>query len=223
MDVAVDLNGKGQAMKKRPGKAYHHGDLRSGLLSAAAALLEEKGIAALSLREVAKAAGVSHAAPYRHFRDKTALIEALAAEAFEQLAGGCERARRRHPDDPARQLVEAGLSYLFFSVERPAVVQLMFGGAPSLDSCGDELRAVADRAWESLVTLVRNGQAAGIYRDADTHDLTLVAWSTVYGLSLMVNSGLMPRPVKTRAGLKELGETVAGVLLSGMLVREEQR
>lgn len=206
-------------MKHRPGKTYHHGDLRSGLLSAAAALLEDKGIAALSLREVAKAAGVSHAAPYRHFRDKAALIEALAAEAFEHLAAGCERARQSYPDDPARQLVEAGLSYLLFSVERPAVVQLMFGGVLSLDDCGDELRAVAVRAWESLVTLVRDGQAAGIYRDADTHDLTLVAWSTVYGLSLMINSGLMPRPVKTHAEQRELGETVAGLLLSGMLAR----
>jgi len=206
-------------MRKRQKATYHHGDLRNSLIAAAERLLVRKGVTALSLREVAKAAGVSHAAPRRHFRDKTALIEALAQQGFHRLREGNEKAQTRYPTDPARQLVEAGMAYLFFAIEKPAVVHLMFGGVISLDDCGVELKQAADAAFESLVHIVGNGQKSGIYRKADVVDLTLTAWSTVYGLSLMITAGLLRERAGSQAQARKLGETVAEIMLSGMLKR----
>lgn len=205
--------------QKKQKKAYHHGDLRHRLIAAAERLLVRKGVTALSLREVAKATGVSHAAPHRHFRDKTALIEALAAEGFRRLREGNEKAQTRHPTEPARQLIEAGMAYLFFAIEKPAIVQLMFGGVISLDDCSKELKQAADDAFDSLVRIVRHGQEAGFYRKADAVDLTLTAWSTVYGLSLMITAGLLRERTRSQAQVKKLGETVAEILLAGLLKR----
>jgi AcrR family transcriptional regulator len=203
----------------KPKSAYHHGDLRNDLITAAEQLLVQKGVAALSLREVAKAAGVSHAAPYRHFQDKTALVEALAIEGFVQLRTGCEKACREYPEDPTRQLGEAGMAYLLYAIEKPAIVHLMFGGVLSLNACGVELKQAADAAFASLVQIVGNGQEAGLYQKSDVVDLTLTAWSTVYGLSLMATAGLLGKRVKTRAGVRKLGESVADILLAGLLKR----
>ena len=206
-------------MPRKPKKAYHHGDLRNSLLASAEPLLARKGVTDWSLREVAKAAGVSHAAPYRHFPDKTALLEAIAEEGFGRLQRACEAAERDHPADPARQLVDAGMGYLFFAVEKPSVVHLMFGGVIALDDCGHDLAQAADTSFQSLVRIVRNGQAAGLYRKADTLDLTLAAWSMVYGLSLMVTAGMLPKRAGTRQQVRKTGETIAEILLSGMLKR----
>lgn len=205
-----------QTLSKRP---YHHGDLHNSLFAAAEELLAKKGVTALSLREVAKVAGVSHAAPYRHFRDKTALVEALAEEGFNRLRTGCEQAQSRFPDDPAHQLVEAGMAYLLYAIEKPAIVHLMFGGTISLDDCGAELKQAADSAFGSLVKIVGNGQKAGIYQQTDAIDLTLTAWSAVYGLSLMVTAGLLRKRSNSRAQVKKLGESVAEILLSGLRKR----
>jgi len=206
-------------MQTRSKTTYHHGDLRNSLIAAAEVLLVQKGLSELSLREVAKAAGVSNAAPYRHFRDKTALIEALVEGGFLQLKAGCDRAQRKYPAEPERQLVEAGMAYLFYAIEKPAIVHLMFGGVISLDDCGAALKQAADEAYGSLGQIVVNGQKAGIYQEADAADLTLTAWSTVYGLSLMVTGGLLRTRTKSRAQLKKLGESVAGILLAGLLKR----
>lgn len=208
-----------RAMPRKPKKAYHHGDLRNSLLAAAEPLLARKGVTGWSLREVAKAAGVSHAAPYRHFRDKTALIEALAAEGFRKLQRACEEAERNYPADPARQLVEAGMGYLLFATEKPMIVHLMFGGVIALDDCSEALARAADTSFQSLVRIVQNGQNAGLYRKADTFDLTLAAWSMVYGLSLMITAGMLEKRAGTRSQVKILGDTIADILLSGMLKR----
>jgi AcrR family transcriptional regulator len=206
-------------MKKTRVLPYHHGDLRNSLIAAAELLLAEKGLTALSLREVAKAAGVSNAAPYRHFQDKAALIEALAIEGFKSLQNGCESAQRKFADEPARQLVEAGMAYLFFSLKKPSIVHLMFGGVISLNTCGHELKQAADEAFASLLNIVVDGQRSNIYRNSDPVELTLAAWSAVYGLSLMVASGLLSERASTKAQIKKLGAEVASILLSGMLKR----
>ena len=79
---------------------YHHGDLRRSLIEAAEILLEARGAAGLSLRAVAKRAGVSHAAPYRHFHDKAALLDAIAQTGFERLSERVREAWERNPGDP---------------------------------------------------------------------------------------------------------------------------
>src|SRR5438045_6558281 len=109
-------------------KAYHHGDLRTALLEAAAELLDEGGPEAVSLRECARRAGVSHAAPYRHFETKDALLFALADEGFGWLAES--GAKAMHGIRNARERLDAyGAAYVRFAIENPARFRLMFGGA----------------------------------------------------------------------------------------------
>src|SRR3954469_24156481 len=115
---------------------YQHGDLRRALIQAGLKLLAEGGVAALSLRAAAQLAGVSHAAPYRHFRDKDALVAAIAEEGFklltrrmrEEIAN--ERAGAepgRHPPGVVERLRAAGRGYVSFAVEHPAYFRTVFG------------------------------------------------------------------------------------------------
>ncbi|MHB1241675.1 MAG: TetR/AcrR family transcriptional regulator [Gammaproteobacteria bacterium] len=208
-------------MVKQENHHYHHGNLRVALLAAATGLLAEKGPAALSLRAAAKAAGVSHAAPYRHFADKAALLEAIASEGFRRLTAACAAAERDAPDDPARQLVEAGLGYLRFALEHPAVVQLMFNGGVDLEHSGAELSQASGEALQSLVRIVENGKRAGLYTATPAYELTMAAWSMVHGLSLLAVTGPLRAEASSPARTEQLGRSVAQVLLNGMLRRPE--
>src|SRR3954470_20864584 len=118
---------------------YHHGDLPPALLKAAAKILEKEGLAGLSLRELARRAGVSHNAPYRHFPDRDALLAALATEGFailgKQLAA------------PAGQ--ESAAAYVRFALDHPQRFRLMFGGQIAYDRY-PELRGQADAAYAGL-------------------------------------------------------------------------
>src|SRR5919106_3067320 len=102
---------------------YHHGDLRTALLQTAAKILEKQGLVALSLRELARLAGVSHNAPYRHFPDRDSLLAALAAEGFELLGDALQSRPRR----------EMGEAYVEFALAHPERFRLMFGGLAGLE------------------------------------------------------------------------------------------
>jgi len=201
----------------KPTRQYHHGNLRSALIEAAIPLLEAHGPAALSLRELAKAAGVSHAAPYRHFRDKTELLEEIAVLGYDTLSQACQRAQRLYADDPAKQLVEAGVGYLLFVVEQPRVAHLMFGGMIELNACGELLRQAADTAFKNLVAIVENGVQVGVFKAAPAEELTIAAWSMVHGLATLITSGMLGGIAGNRREVRRLGRELAETLLHGML------
>ena len=98
---------------------YHHGDLRQAVLTKAGEVLEKEGLESLSLREVARGAGVSHNAPYRHFSDRDRLLVALIEEGFQMLLDALARRPRR----------EMGEAYVDFALSHPQRFRLMFGGA----------------------------------------------------------------------------------------------
>src|SRR6266478_9089319 len=100
-------------------KPYHHGDLRHALIQAGLEMLAEGGAAALDLRKVARKAGVSHAAPYRHFADKQALIAAINEEGFHRLAERIQHALQEVPDDAFEQLFGIARAYVQFAQENP--------------------------------------------------------------------------------------------------------
>ena len=142
-------------------RSYHHGDLRNALIGAAGQVLTAKGSAGLSLREVAKVAGVSHAAPYRHFRDKAALLRTLAQGGFERLAAAIATVAGSKPHNPEQKLIEAGVVYVRLAVQNPAITQLMFGGTlvPQHDNAC--LKAAAT-AYEFLLGIIQEGVALGV-------------------------------------------------------------
>ncbi|MFN7132092.1 MAG: TetR/AcrR family transcriptional regulator, partial [Myxococcales bacterium] len=114
---------------KRKGDSYHHGDLRRALLDGALALLQDEGVGALSLREVARRAGVTHAAPYRHFESKEELIAAVAEEGFHTLRDEMRDAMAAHEGDPRRRLEACGVAYVLFAVGHPAHFGVMWSSA----------------------------------------------------------------------------------------------
>ena len=149
---------------------YHHGDLPAALLRAAGRTLEKRGIAALSLRETARRAGVSHNAPYRHFPDREALLAALAAEGFAMLG---ERLRGK----PGREMGEA---YVHFALEQPQRFRLMFGGVLPLGKY-PELSGAAKGAYSALVEA---------FKDLPRPELAAAAaWSLVHGLAHLLLDG----------------------------------
>ena len=149
---------------------YHHGDLRSALLHASGELLEEQGLANLSLREAARRAGVSHNAPYRHFPDREALLAALAAEGFGMLGKALQGRTGR----------EMGEAYVRFALEHPNRFRLMFGGQLQLDR-HPALAAAADRTYEAL--------AAAFRELPDPGKAAAAAWSLVHGLAHLLLDG----------------------------------
>ena len=116
-----------QKRQTKRGTSYHHGDLRDALLRSARTILETQGLAALSLRGVARAAGVSPAAPYHHFPDKQTLLNAVAAEGFDALTSAMEKRMATKTGLNAR-VDASGVGYVTLAVENPALFRLMFGG-----------------------------------------------------------------------------------------------
>ena len=127
--------------------AYHHGDLRSALLLAAADVVEKHGLKALTLRYVARRAGVSHNAPYRHFKDRNALLAALAEKGFRDLGSALE----------GKPGVRMGEAYVRFGLAHPARFRLMFGGGLQLRDY-PALRDSSDFAYQALLRAVRARQ-----------------------------------------------------------------
>ncbi|WP_432086261.1 TetR/AcrR family transcriptional regulator [Streptomyces sp. bgisy095] len=156
---------------------YHHGDLRAACLRAARELLEEDGSAGLSLRAVARRAGVSATAPYRHYADREALVSAVAAEGYRELAEDLTAAHPAPstPDD----LAAVAVAYVRFALEHPALFRAMF--AEPCDPTSEE-RVAATAAISAYVQ--------GIVRDAfpgvdDPDALSTTVWALVHGLAFL--------------------------------------
>jgi AcrR family transcriptional regulator len=155
---------------------YHHGNLRPALVRAAMELLEESGEAALSLRAVARRAGVSPAAPYRHYADREALVSAVAAVGYRELA---ERLSAAHPSPSTpEQLAAVAIAYVQFALERPALFRIMFGEPCDRDN--DE-RVAATAA----VSLYVRAIVERAFPQADAEALATAVWALVHGLAFL--------------------------------------
>jgi len=160
---------------------YHHGDLRNAIIATALTALEEQGAEALTLREVARRAGVSHAAPYRHFADKSALLFAVAEHGFQLLLQRLREAANVHSNPRAR--VQAALaSYVRFGRDAPQQVALMFGAGISLDA-DPRVKQVAGAAFSGLAGLVRAALPPPLRTEAESVALGL--WAQAHGLMLL--------------------------------------
>src|SRR5246127_4332241 len=155
---------------------YHHGDLRAACVRAAMALLEESGETALSLRAVARRAGVSPAAPYRHYADREALVSAVPAVGYRELA---ERLAAAHPSPSTpEQLSGVAIAYVQFALERPALFRIMFGEPCDRDN--DE-RVAATAA----VSLYVRGIVERSFPQADAEAMATAIWAVVHGLAFL--------------------------------------
>jgi AcrR family transcriptional regulator len=197
-------------------KNYHHGNLRQALIEAAIPVLKKKGIVGLSLRGLATQLGVSHGAPYRHFRNKTVLLEAIAVTGFMALQDICQEAVATFPDNPRKQLYHAGMGYVFYVSRNTEIADLMFKPRLSPDENGEELGQAIDSATGSLAAIIENGKRDKLYGDFETMELVLTCLSTVHGLAMFVASGMLIDPASPRAEIEALGERVYDILMHGM-------
>ncbi|RPE35475.1 TetR/AcrR family transcriptional regulator [Kitasatospora cineracea] len=181
-------------MSHRP---FHHGNLRAVLLEQAEKVLRERGLDALSLRELAREAGVSHGAPRSHFPDRGALLDALAERGFLRLADEIRRAAARARDglapdrtpdaahDQVRTLRAAARAYVEFAVREPALLDLMFTTKAEEPSAAV---GAAERLFAALADLMAAGVASDAYPASDVGRLTLLLSATVQGASALVTS-----------------------------------
>ena len=165
-------------------KAYHHGNLRQVLIETGLKLIGEKGVQALTLREIGDRIGVSRMAAYRHFADKAALVGAISVEGFTLFAEALENARKRAKPDFASRMTAMGVAYVRFATEHPAYFEVMFG------SLADPANTEPDggpgvRAFNLLEETIREGQASGAVQAGDSRALARVAWAMVHGLSAL--------------------------------------
>ena len=181
-------SGKGSSAARRR-RRYHHGDLPRALLHAALSLVETHGAEALTLRGAARLAGVSQAAPYRHFADKEALLAAVAEEGFLAMTKAMRRASASHEADPLGQFRALGLAYVEFATMHPAHFRVMFGRAAADRSAYPSLRAAAAETFGLLVGAIKDCQRAGLVRPGDPEELALAAWSGTHGLSSLAVDG----------------------------------
>jgi AcrR family transcriptional regulator len=197
---------------------YHHGDLRSALIEAAERLMHDQGSWNFTLREVARAAGVSHNAPYNHFADKQALLATIATRAFGALGAALDKATGAPGEASIVARIEAAaVAYVAFAVEQPARFRLMFSA--DLAQCDDpDLTTAAKGSFGVLETLIATGVASGDLR-ADPHAThALAAWSLVHGLSSLIIDGRAAKgaqgtAVQSIAGL--VGKTLIDGLVDG--------
>jgi AcrR family transcriptional regulator len=174
----------------RKSKPYHHGHLREALLKAAIQLIAEVGPAGFTLREVARRAGVSHNAPYRHFPDREDLLAAVAAQGFRELNEAMLEAVTHHRGSVGR-LKGAGLAYVEFALRRPEHFTVMFDAAVSKHRTPDSTEA-AEQAFGTLLTLVKSCQDDNRLPSVDVRQLALLAWSMVHGIAKLATAKRLP-------------------------------
>src|SRR5580692_5786912 len=145
---------------KSAARPYHHGNLRQELLRAAEAALEARGVQQLSLRELSRELGVSHASPQRHFATKQDLINALAIMGFERLDSVMARAAEARGQDFNVRLTKAALAYAGFALKHPALLALMFE-AKRQPAMPPELKTALYAAFSHIPGILTEGQAAG--------------------------------------------------------------
>ncbi|MFD4924690.1 TetR/AcrR family transcriptional regulator [Streptomyces goshikiensis] len=197
--------------------SYHHGNLRAALLERAEAVLTASGAEGLSLRGLARDLGVSHAAPSRHFRDRQALLDALAVSGFTTLnarlrsaaAGGTDGAAGAAGPVGAR-LAGLGRAYVDFAVGHAALLDLMFTVKHADDSSA-ELRELGHESLLIVARLMEEGQRTGAVRPGEPVQLAQVAFSTVHGLATLAVAALLDD-----TPLSEAMELALEVLLAGL-------
>jgi AcrR family transcriptional regulator len=194
-------------------RPFHHGNLRAELLDRAEDVLRNGGIDALSLRELARLAGVSHGAPRSHFVDRNALLDALAERGFLRLIESIERAAASAGNDYPLVLRSTGAAFINFAVSEAALLELMF--AAKVDDPSPAVHAAAGRMFEVMSGIVAQGVNAGRLVQPDVERMTLMLSATAQGIAALVGS----LRITPEMGEQLLDDLVALVLVDGFAGR----
>lgn len=198
-------------------KPYHHGNLRATLLSASLELIRDEGAHALTLREVARRAGVSHNAPYRHFRDKDDLLAAVAEEGFSTLAAQM-RAAIAPSDSPSDRLRRAGLAYIEFGLTHPEEFHVMFTIRLDLNA-HPSAKLAANSSFDLLLNLAEACQRSRPISCADPRTAAKIAWAHVHGIVELARRNQLE--LSSREDIDQFALFATSALLHGLLNQSE--
>jgi AcrR family transcriptional regulator len=168
---------------------YHHGKLREALLARATEVIEEAGVEGLSLRQLARDLGVSHAAPAKHFRDKQALLDALALDGFREMNARIVGASEVAGDHRSR-FVRIATAYVDFAVSRPVLLAVMHSTKHHPDA-SSELRSIGEDGIKVARTVITEAQGAGELATGDVERLALVCFASLHGAALLAAGNLL--------------------------------
>ncbi|MEV0278774.1 TetR/AcrR family transcriptional regulator [Streptomyces sp. NPDC050610] len=194
-----------ESAEQRP---YHHGNLRTALLDAAERGLRERGADQLSLRDLAREIGVSHAAPRRHFTDRQALLDALAEAGFVRLGGTLRAALAEAEDDFPARVRNTVTAFVRFAAANPALLELM--NSSKHRAGATQIADAAEAAFAQMIELIEDGQAHGELESGDPERIGIVLFATAQGIATMVNSNMIDS-----ARLDELVGTAVEQFLRG--------
>jgi AcrR family transcriptional regulator len=191
--------------KKQP---YHHLDLRQALLNGAMRLIEEEGLGGFSLRKLAARAGVSHAAPYRHFESKDQILVALMLEGHKRLRQALVAAERACKGSAVQKYLAMAKAYLAFARQNPDYLRVMFSreamAAARATPPGEDVHGSDYDSFGVLEATIRRCQEEGaLPASADVGVLSLLAWAEVHGLALLCNEGLIRGMSEERGGTEK--------------------
>ena len=185
-------------------KNYHHGHLKTALITAGVEILSKEGLTGLSIRKVARKAGVSHAAPYAHFADKQALIAAISTEGYRQLYDELSKAVEGHKDNPQHMLVEVGWAYIQFAMRAPEHFKTMFSGVIEQEKDYPEFREMSQKSFQLLVKLVRDCQKAGLLTHGPVDMVAISLLSLVHGFVLLLLESQISHTLLDRINVRTL-------------------
>jgi len=201
---------------KKPAQPYHHGDLRRVLIDTAVDIISEQGANDLSLRKIAKRAGVSHAAPYRHFKDKNAILAAVARQGFGMMLKITEERIARNRGNELDHFAICGLSYIDFAITYPSHYRVMFGTRSDDSYFSDEFRPESIPVFKLLRDKIVVCQEKGLLKAGDPGEMALAAWSIVHGFAMLRIDHHIQDQRMDEKKLRELQRTVVLTLYSGL-------
>jgi len=170
-------------------RPYHHGNLRTALLEQAERTLREGGVQELSLRELAREVGVSHAAPRRHFADRQALLDALAEDGFARLGAELRGALEGAGEDFQERLEATAAAYIRFATRDAQLLELMFAGKHR--EAASAVHDAAERAFSVMLELIEQGQSEGALDRGEPERVGLVLFATIQGIAALVTGGMV--------------------------------
>jgi AcrR family transcriptional regulator len=198
------------------GRRYHHGDLRAALLVAALEIIEDTGPQGLTIREVARRAGVSHAAPYRHFADKDELILAVVEQGFTLLHEHMMAARELAGSDPLAAFAASGEAYVSFALRYSTYYRVMFSG-DLLNSTGHEsLQHTSSAAFTQMVADLKTCQDLGVLRKGDPLLQGVAILSTVHGFVSLANDNRIADLVGDSVDMERVEDFVISTIFEGL-------
>jgi AcrR family transcriptional regulator len=195
---------------------YHHGNLRHRLIEAALEMIDESGAAELTLRGIAKRAGVSHTAPYRHFSNKEALLAAVAREGVSLMLSEINVRLERAKGDALTRFTVCGSAYIDFAIHHPAHFRVMYASPQKGVAVPEDLKPELSPVFQLFIEVVAECWKQGILQGESPYRIAISAWSLVHGFSLLVIDGRLQGEALDGGSLESMKRGLLYSLYAGL-------